>query len=98
MHVLCNVPYFLCLSALCLSTICNALCTHSHMTTMCSTGPRDTRRLRPPPPGPLASELDSVAELMLEVEGAEHAGLVRILREHTFVGMVGAAWRGLAEE
>ena len=45
-------------------------------------------------PASTASDLSSVQELLAEVEGGAHQGLVEILRGHTFVGMVGGGVRG----
>lgn len=39
-------------------------------------------------PATTASDLSSVQELLAEVEGGAHQGLIEILRGHTFVGMV----------
>ena len=42
-------------------------------------------------PASTASDLSSVQELLAEVEGGAHQGLIEILKGHTFVGMVGFA-------
>jgi hypothetical protein len=50
------------------------------------------RAVRPRRGPEVVSQLTSVRELVAEVDAEAHEGLCDMLREHSFVGMVGGAW------